>query len=117
MATIAKIGATTREPDDIEIFDHKFFVRRVTRSVQKKLEATDQKLRQLGEDADGDTVVSIIAEGLDVLLQPNGQKTAAKTVLLKHWRADELALDQITDLYEAVQESAAKRPPTSAPAT
>jgi hypothetical protein len=57
--------------------------------------------------------VQIIAEGLDVLLQPNGQKTAAKTVLIKHWKADELSLDQITDLYEAVQESAARRPPTS----
>jgi hypothetical protein len=115
---VIRIGVdNVPEPDVVELFEHKFTIKRVTRSVQKQLEATDKKLRGLGDDADGDTLVQTIAEGLDVLLAPNGQKTAAKTVLLKHWRADELTLDQIGQLYEGVQESAARRPPTSSPAT
>lgn len=117
---VIRIGTdNVPEPDVVELFDHKFTVRRVTRSIQRKLEATDKKLRavQANDDADGDTLVATISEGLDVLLAPNGKQTAAKTVLAKHWRADELTLDQIGQLYEAVQESAAKRPPTSPAAT
>lgn len=117
MATIIKIGADRPEPDTIELFEHKFTVRRVTRSVQKKLEAVDKKIRQLGDEADGDKVVALISEGCDALLEPNGKATPAKKVLVDLWKADELGLDQVTDLYEALQESAAKRPPTSPAAT
>jgi hypothetical protein len=116
MATIIKIGGEQREPDTIELFDHKFTVKRVTRSVQKKLEAADKKVRELGEDADSDRVVAIIADGCDALLEPNGKATAAKTVINQLWKSDDLGLDQIQELYEALQESAVKRPPTSAPA-
>lgn len=114
---VIRIGADTHpEPDVVELFDHKFTVRRVTRSVQKGLETVDRKLRQLPEDTEGDKVVSLMAEGLDALLAPNGKRTAAKTVLTDAWKADRLSLDQIHELYDQVQESAAKRPPTSTPA-
>ena len=115
---VIRIGAdNVPEPDIVELFDHKFTIKRVTRSVQKQLELTDKKLRGLGEDADGDKVVTAISEGLNALLAPNGKQTAAKTVLLDMWKKDQLGLDQIGQLYEAVQESAAKRPPTSVAAT
>ena len=113
---VIRIGAdNVPEPDVVELFDHRFTVKRVTRSIQQKLEAADQTLRAIqgSETADGDTLVEAIAGGLNVLLEPNGKQTAAKTVLLRAWKADELTLDQIGQLYEAVQESAAKRPPTS----
>lgn len=115
---IIRIGADTGpEPDVVELFEHRFTVRRVTRSVQKQLEATDKKLRALDDSIESDRLITIMAEGLDVLLQPNGDKVAAKKVLVDAWKADQLALDQINQLYESVQESATKRPPTSAPAT
>jgi hypothetical protein len=105
------------EPDVVEIFDHKFTIRRVTRSVQKGLEAVDRKLRAADDEEDADKIVALMAEGLDALLAPNGKQTAAKTVLMKLWKDDELSLDQINQLYEGVQESATKRPPTSTPTT
>jgi len=118
MAVVFRIAADTApEPDSIELLDHKFTIRRVTRSVQKQLETVDKNLRALADDADGDEVVKAMAEGLDALLEPNGQKKAAKTVLLELWKTDVLALDQINELYESVQESATKRPPTSPAAT
>lgn len=118
MAVIFRIGADTApEPDVVELLDHTFTIRRVTRSVQKKLEQVDKKLRALDADADGDQVVAAMADGLDALLEPNGQRKAAKTVLVELWKTDVLALDQINQLYESVQESATKRPPTSPAAT
>lgn len=117
---VIRIGAdNVPEPDVVDLFDHRFTVKRVTRSIQRKLEQADKKLREIqgGDDADGDSLVEAIAGGLDVLLAPNGKQTAAKTVLMRAWKADELTLDQVGQLYEAVQESAAKRPPTSPAAT
>jgi hypothetical protein len=118
MATIIKIGADTRpEQDAIELYEHKFMIRRVTRSVQKGLEAVDKKLRALDAEADGDKIVPVMAEGLDALLEPNGGGVPAKKVIVDLWKDETLSLDEINQLYEAVQENAAKRPPTSAPAT
>lgn len=115
---VIRIGTDNRpEPDVVELFDHQFTVRRVTRSVQKGLEAVDRKLRTMDDDAEGDQVVALMTEGLDVLLEPKTGKVPAKKVLGDAWKADDLSLDQINQLYEGVQESAAKRPPTSAPAT
>lgn len=118
MATIIKIGTgTSPEPDVVELFDHRFTVKRVTRSVQKGLEGVDKKLRAMGDSDDADKIVALMAEGLDALLAPNGSGVPAKKVLTDAWKADDLALDQINQLYEQVQESATKRPPISAPAT
>ena len=117
MATIIKIGADRPEADCVELFDHKFKVKRVTRSVQKGLEAVDKKLRATDDNEDADKIVALMAEGLDALLEPNGGGVPAKKVLVDLWKADDLSLDQINELYEGVQESATKRPPTSKPAS
>ena len=117
MATIIKIGAERPEADSIELFDHKFTVKRVTRSVQKALEAVDKKLKALDENTDGDKLVNVMAEGLDAMLESNGGGVPAKKLLVDLWKSDDLSLDQINQLYEGVQESATKRPPTSSPAT
>jgi hypothetical protein len=118
LATIIKIGADTApEPDSVELFGHTFTVKRVTRSVQKGLEGVDKKLRAMNDDEDADKIVTLMAEGLDALLAPNGQGVPAKKVLVDAWKQDDLALDQINQLYEQVQESATKRPPTSAAQT
>lgn len=118
MAEILRINADNLpERDSINLFDHVFTVRRVTRPVQKALEATDRKLRQLDEDTDGDQLVALMADGLDALLEPNGKGTPAKKLLLDSWKAGTLSLDQLNMLYESVQESGAKRPPTSKSAT
>lgn len=115
---VIRIGADNLpEPDVVELFDHKFTVRRITRSVQKNLERVDKKVQDATGEEDSDKVVSTMAEGLDAMLEPNGKQTPAKTLLVQLWKDDTLSLDQITQLYEAVQESAAKRPPTSPTAT
>lgn len=115
---VIRIGADNLpEPDVVEVFDHKFTIRRVTRSVQKGLEAVDRKLRSAQDEDDSDKIVALMAEGLDALLEPNGKATPAKKVLMDLWKADDLSLDQINRLYEAVQESGTRRPPTSTPAT
>lgn len=111
---VIRIGTDNRpEPDIVELFDHQFTVRRVTRSVQKGLEAVDRKLCTMDDDAEGDQLVALMSEGLDALLEPKTGKVTAKKVLGDAWKADELSLDQINQLYESVQESAATRPPTS----
>ena len=123
MAVIRVGGDNRPEPDTVEMFDHKFTVRRVTRSVQKDLEQVEKKLRAAqreiasGEDeTDGDAIVGLLCEGISAVLAPNGKQTAAKTVLMKAWKDEALDIADFWDLYERVQESAAKRP-TSAPAS
>lgn len=101
------------EPDVVELFDHKFTVKRVTRSVQKALEQVDKKLSaDAASDADDDSdkIVALMAEGLNALLAPAGHKSSAKTVLVACWKDDRLSLDQLHSLYDGVQESAAARP-------
>jgi hypothetical protein len=111
---VIKIGVDNLpERDKVELFGHTFTVRRVTRSVQKNLEAVDKKLRTMDENADGDRIVAAISDGLDAMLEPNGSKTPAKQVLSEAWKKDDLDLVQVQTLYEQVQESGAKRPPTS----
>lgn len=112
MAVIRIGGENVPEPDVVEMFEHRFTVRRVTRSVQTALETVDKKLRALDESVEGDKLVGLMAEGLDAMLAPNGKGKAAKTVLMDAWKADDLSLDQVNQLYEGVQESATKRPPT-----
>lgn len=115
LISIGDEGGHASDPDKIQIFEHTFTIRRVTRSVQKKIEVADRKLNEAlqNPDADGDVVVAAIVDACDVLLEPNGQKTLAKTVLLKAWKDETLAVDQLHQLYEGMQEAAARRPPTS----
>ena len=116
--TVIRIGMDNLpDPDVVEIFDHKFTVRRVTRSVQRGLEAADKKINAALEAEDSDKIFTAIAEGVNVLLEPNGKQTQAKTVLIQSWKDDQLSLGQLRQLYDGVQESAVKVPPTSPPAT
>lgn len=119
MALVLSLGNDQRpEPDTVELFGHTFAIRRVTRSVQKNLEQVDKALAAMPDDSGGDDVVAAMSDGLDALLEPqDGKGKHAKTVLQDAWKRDLLGLDQLNDLYAAVQESAAKRPPTSAPAS
>lgn len=111
MASVIRIGPDTLpERDTVDIFDHKFTIRRVTRSVQKKLEAADRKVVESQRGDDSDKFVAALVAGLDELLEPDGDGKPAKTVLLDLWKKDQLSLDQFNELYEGIQEAAVKRP-------
>lgn len=111
MRTVKLNGNLAAEPTVVDLFDKKYRLKPITRSVQKGLEAVQDKLSGLGEDADGDAVVDVITDGFDVLLGIEGQhRTSAKKLLLSKWNADELAVDQLEQFFEALQEAAAARP-------
>lgn len=114
---VIKVGGSARpDPDIVELFDHKFTVKRITRSVQKALEAVDRKLNAMdkSDEDDSDKVVAVMAEGLSALLEPNGENVPAKKVLVDAWKADDLSFDEVQGLYVSLQEAATeRRPPIS----
>jgi hypothetical protein len=100
----------TPEPVEVYLFEHKYLLRRITRSVEKNLNKIDKKLKEL-EDDDSDKVVAIMGEGLTALLQNNGTESPdPKKVITDAWKADDLALHQLQDLYDGLQEAAMERP-------
>jgi hypothetical protein len=106
-----KLADLTAEPTTVELFDgHTYTVKTITRSVQKDLEKVDQSMQGLGDDADSDKGVGVIIDGLAALLAPVNGSPAVKKLLTDKWKADELDLQQINALYEAVQETGVKRP-------
>jgi hypothetical protein len=105
-----KLADLTAEPTTVEMFDHEYTVKTITRSVQKDLEKVDEALEALGGDDDSDKGVGVIIDGLAALLAPVNGNPAVKKLLTEKWKADELSLQQINALYESVQEAGVKRP-------
>lgn len=102
----------TGETTEVDLFGHLYTVRQVTRSVQKKLEATDKKLVAALKSDDGDKVIDAIIGGLDALLEPAEKSPAVGESLKDAWKNDRLSLNEINRLYESIQETAADDRPT-----
>lgn len=109
MARITLADLTT-ERSTVEMFEHAYTVRPITRSVQKKLEALNGSLQALKEEEDSDKVVETLADGLDALLEPADGAPAPKKVIVAQWKADTLSLAQLHGLFEGVQQAAVARP-------
>jgi hypothetical protein len=104
------LASLTTERSTVDMFDHAYTVKPITRSVQKKLEALNGALQGLAEEEDSDKVVDVLADGLSVLLEPVDGAPAPKGVIVKQWKADALSLAQLHGLFEGVQEAAVERP-------
>ena len=117
--TIVIGGDNAPDPDVVILFDQKFTVRRITRSVQKALEKVEPRIAEEFKDPDGDSdkLVSLLAEGIDALLAPDGHAKHAKAVLTGAWKDDRLGIDDLADLYNGLQNTKAEDRPTSASAT
>lgn len=115
-ARTIRLGGADNAPEPVEvyIFEHKYHLRRITRSVQKQLEKIDKRLTALSQGPDGDDsdkVVAILGEGLGALLQDNGTESPdPKKVITDSWKGDTLDLTQLNELYEELQEAATERP-------
>lgn len=105
------IGANNApDPDVVVLFEHKYTVRRVTRSVQQALEQADKHAVTARDKGDSDKLVSAMSEGLDALLAAEGHETPAAKVLVEAWKDDRLSLADLAQLDNDLQESAASRP-------
>lgn len=100
------------DPDFVVLFDQRYRVRLVTRSVQKLLEQADKKITSAMENGDSDKVVAAMAEGMDALLAPEGHEAPAKGAIVDAWKADKLALSDMQRLYDELQEVGAGQRPT-----
>lgn len=111
-----RLGGEDNAPEPVEVylFEHKYLLRRITRSVQKQLEKVDKKLKTTvaaDDGEDSDRVVAVLGEGLAALLQNNGTESPdPKKVITDSWKADELDLRQLEELYDGLQEAAMERP-------
>lgn len=111
MSRRVTLGAETPKKGadiEVELYDHLYTGRPITRSVQVALDGLDEKLDQA---TTGDAAVHVFAEMLDVLLTPaNGKRKTAGKVILEQWEKDELSVGQIGRFFEQVQEAAAEGP-------
>lgn len=105
-----KLEDLKNEATTVDMFDHTYEVREITRSVQKKLEKVDAELNALQGEDDSDKVVAGLIDGLDALLAPADGAPAVKRALTEAWKADKLSLAQLHGLFDGVQEASVKRP-------
>jgi hypothetical protein len=110
-----RLGAEDNAPEPVEVylFEHKYLLRKITRSVEKALDKAQKKMDALKDDEDGDAdkVVALLGEGLGVLLMNNGTESPdPKKVITDAWKADTLGLSELTELYDGLQEAAMERP-------
>ena len=109
MANIT-LADLTREPTTIELFEHTYRVNAITRSVQKRIEKVQPLLNGMADEEDSDKVIALMADGMDPLLEPQGDAPPAKKVLVEAWKTDRLSLDVLNVLFDKVQEAAVARP-------
>lgn len=112
MAKRISLADLAGEATEVDLFGHIYTVRQVTRSVQKKLEGVEKKLRDALEADDADKVIDIIIGGLDALLEPGEESPPVGKSLRDAWKADRLSINEINRLYESIQETAADDRPT-----
>lgn len=113
MARTIRLGgeeSNAPEPAEVYLFEHKYLLRKFTRSVQRGIEKVEGKLNDPELD-DSDKVVAILGEGLSVMLMNNGTESPdPKKVIVDSWKADKLDLIQLRQLYDGLQEAAMERP-------
>lgn len=115
-ATPLKLGGIVHDDRPIvDVFDRAYRLRAITRSVEKGLSKAGREIDALmkEDDADGDQLVSLLADVLDAMLEPEGtNRTKAKTVVMEKWKADDLSLDGLRRFADELQERAVAARPT-----
>lgn len=108
-------GQQSDDRPSVEVFGKPYKLRLITRSVQKSLEKVDRDLRAFmkDDDADSDSLVALLAGGLDALLAPDGaHRTSVKKIVTEKWEADEISLDELRRFSDELQEQAVAARPT-----
>jgi hypothetical protein len=105
---VIRLADLNPEPTLIELDEHRYRLRQVTRSVQKNLDKALKALNATDESDDLDKQATALIDAVDVLLDPQDAAPAAKTVLLAAWKDDRLSAGQIGSLFEELNKSAAR---------
>lgn len=102
------------EPINVELWGSKFRLREGTRTVEEKMQAQWEAFEQLPEDAPAKDSIEPLADLLDILLEPlgdeDGKKVAAKTVIKREYKADNIGLAHVIALCERMGEASGRRP-------
>lgn len=108
------LGGVNRDRRPIvDVFEHAYRLRAVTRSVQKALDKVDADIQAFYKNdvADGEEFTGLLAAAIDELLEPEGNnRTRAKTLILQKWKADDLQIDELRRFFDDLQERAVARP-------
>lgn len=104
---------------ELDLWGHVYRLREGTKSVSAKIREREKAIDALPDDADEDAVFDALAEMLDVMLEPinDGDRTHAKTVLTRKWKAQEVGLDRVEAITNLLAEEAVMRkvPPSRRP--
>lgn len=93
---------------EVELDDRVFTVAAFTRSQQARLDAAEEALQAATTT---DEAAGKIIDVIDVMMSPtNGQKKTAGAILRELWETDKLAISQLSQLLEDLQEKATDRP-------
>jgi hypothetical protein len=101
---MAKLTIRDLASVDVDLWGKAFETVPPVRSVSLKLEELQRQFNDV--DDDGDKIVDLTAQILDLKLKPagNGRKNAGDLVREK-WQADELTLNQLLDFLNAIGEA------------
>lgn len=87
---------------EFDLFGRVFSSRPLTRSLEVQ---RDQLGIELGSETSNDSVVEKLGAFLDVFLTvPAGKRKRPSELLVEHWQADKVTVDQLGALIEAVLE-------------
>lgn len=111
-----KISAADLFEDvEIDLWGNQFLLREGTLKVGEQYEALQKQLQDKDENEEATALemATIYVDMLDIMLEPvageSGKKTKAKTILLGKYKANEIGLDRIIALSNAIQAEAEKR--------
>jgi hypothetical protein len=103
VARLSIASASEREALEVDLWGSVFVRVPVTRTRQRQIKELDgelQKIDEAAEDAD-DRAVEVMARMLDcILAAEDGGRSKPSTLILKKWKADELAFDQLAGFLE-----------------
>jgi hypothetical protein len=109
VARLSIVPAAEQETLEVDLWGTVFHRVPVTRTRQRQIKDLDgdlQKIDESAEDAD-DQAVEVMARMLDCILAAgDGGRSKPSTLILKKWKADELAFDQLASFIEDIGDAA-----------
>lgn len=119
MARTITFGSNAPEPVEVVLFEHKYVLRPHTRSVELELRKVEKQRQALSDKPDesdpgGDKMIAVMAAGIGAMLASSNGTDApdVKKVLLEAWKQDQVSVEQIGQLAEALQEAQEEQRPT-----
>jgi hypothetical protein len=102
---MAKLTIRDLASADVDLWGKAFETVPATRSVERKIQELEAKLRELTDDQT-DEMVALTAEMLDARLKPAGQgRKKASEIIIEKWNGDELTVSQLLDFVGVVSEA------------